>query len=123
MTSKRARVDLALTEVYNSLPTMACKGLCLDWCDGHIPMTARERARIRETGQRPPPVDQEGPCSALAADGGCSIYAVRPLICRLWGSVENMTCPHGCVPEGGMLSRTEGAQAVARVVAIAGEAT
>lgn len=31
-------------------------------------------------------------------DGRCSVYVVRPLLCRLWGMVDKMRCPHGCVP-------------------------
>jgi hypothetical protein len=42
-------------------------------------------------------VDEHLTCSLLV-DGRCSAYAVRPLICRLWGSVASMRCPHGCVP-------------------------
>jgi len=27
---------------------------------------------------------------------GCAIYERRPLICRLFGHIERMVCPHGC---------------------------
>ena len=32
--------------------------------------------------------------------GGCGIYEVRPMICRLFGAVDApmMECPHGCGP-------------------------
>ena len=32
----------------------------------------------------------------------CKVYAVRPMICRLFGAVDHpkLTCPHGCRPEG-----------------------
>jgi hypothetical protein len=35
----------------------------------------------------------------LLRQGRCTVYAVRPLICRLWGVVESMPCPWGCRPE------------------------
>jgi Fe-S-cluster containining protein len=28
----------------------------------------------------------------------CSIYSVRPLVCRLYGVSNGMQCPHGCQP-------------------------
>lgn len=33
------------------------------------------------------------------ARGLCSIYEQRPLICRLFGLVEGMRCPYGCIPD------------------------
>lgn len=36
-------------------------------------------------------------CNFLHNDK-CSIYEDRPLICRLWGAVKQMRCPHGCKP-------------------------
>ena len=38
-------------------------------------------------------------CTLLDVHGACSVYAYRPLICRLWGTVKRMQCPHGCEPE------------------------
>ncbi len=32
-------------------------------------------------------------------EGRCSVYEVRPLICRLWGATEAMPCPFGCEPD------------------------
>ena len=31
--------------------------------------------------------------------GECSVHAIRPMICRLWGLTKSMACPFGCVPE------------------------
>ena len=28
----------------------------------------------------------------------CTVYAVRPMICRLWGVTTDMACPWGCQP-------------------------
>jgi hypothetical protein len=42
-------------------------------------------------------------CSALDGVGRCSVYEERPLLCRLWGAVEKMTCQFGCVPADGWL--------------------
>jgi Fe-S-cluster containining protein len=37
-------------------------------------------------------------CDKLSG-GRCTVYPDRPLICRLFGVVEQMRCPFGCVPE------------------------
>jgi hypothetical protein len=47
-------------------------------------------------------------CPALTAVGRCRIYSDRPMVCRLWGVVESMPCPYGCLPEGGLLSDVDG---------------
>ncbi len=44
-----------------------------------------------------------GLCPYLTDDFACSIYPARPVICRLWGAVEELPCAHGCAPEGGRL--------------------
>lgn len=44
----------------------------------------------------------------LTADRRCGVYEVRPLICRLWGIIESLPCPYGCVPEGGYLPDEDG---------------
>ena len=30
--------------------------------------------------------------------GRCTVYAARPMICRLWGVAQGMACPWGCQP-------------------------
>ena len=32
-------------------------------------------------------------------DGGCAVYAERPVICRLFGTTSRLACPHGRRPE------------------------
>lgn len=43
----------------------------------------------------------------LLKDGRCSIYADRPLLCRLFGAVPKMACPFGCKPDGGFMKRRD----------------
>jgi hypothetical protein len=47
-------------------------------------------------------------CPALSLVGRCTVYEVRPMLCRLWGAVEGMRCDRGCLPVGGLLSDVEG---------------
>ena len=65
-------------------------------------MTREEFLRIRATlGDRPDPPQREraagqmsAPCRFYAPDlPGCTVYAARPLICRLFGLVEWLPCP------------------------------
>jgi Fe-S-cluster containining protein len=42
-------------------------------------------------------------CRMLSSFGRCQVYAVRPLVCRLWGTMQAqypyMHCRFGCEPE------------------------
>lgn len=101
----------SLERIYRAVPTVACRGLCSDSC-GPIDMSIEERRRIAAHGVNIPPAAdaltaiREGrpvaDCPALD-DGRCTVYDDRPLICRLWGAVESMPCPHGCEATPGLL--------------------
>lgn len=101
--STAARIPLpqadvrALEAIYAELPVVECKGLCQQAC-GPIGLTRLENRRIRRAIGREPSARGNLSCSLLTPDGRCEAYAFRPLICRLWGVVEAMRCPFGCVP-------------------------
>jgi Fe-S-cluster containining protein len=102
-----------LEEIYASLPGVMCKGLCHDSC-GVIPIAPIERENMAEyTGKKVKcdptiviglhskhrvlrPKDDELNCPYLK-DKRCSIHPARPLVCRMYGVVSGMPCPHGCV--------------------------
>jgi hypothetical protein len=43
-------------------------------------------------------------CDMLGPGGGCSVYDMRRVICRLFFKIEGLfPCPQGLEPEGGML--------------------
>lgn len=87
----------ALDALYATLPAMACQGRCQAAC-GPVALTKLEVTRLRRTTTLPTRNVPTPPCPLLR-QGRCSVYAVRPLICRAWGAVESMQCPHGCQPE------------------------
>jgi Fe-S-cluster containining protein len=94
-----------LQEIYDEIPDIECKGECHESC-GPIAYSDAEANRIEQSGESPPePVSGSHRCDKLIPlVKKCSIYEDRPLICRLFGVVEGMKCPHGCKPEGGYLS-------------------
>lgn len=38
-------------------------------------------------------------CEFITVNGNCDVYSLRPLMCRLFGVVRELACPHGCQPE------------------------
>ena len=115
MGNARKRADAELTAIYAEVPDMLdCKGLCHDSC-GPIPLTKREWQRLDMRGVQIPDAMKaveeiaatggEWSCPALV-DNRCSAYDVRPLICRLYGTVDipSLRCTHGCRPKGGYLT-------------------
>lgn len=94
MTYAEALAQLQALEA--SLPTLACQGHCTECC-GPLGMSQLEFVRVR----RATPLrlaESQTPTCPLLKRGRCTVYAVRPLICRLWGIVETMPCPWGCRP-------------------------
>jgi len=90
------------TQIYAKVPTFRCKGLCQSNCS-IISCSNWEASRAHECAQ---PNDVTDPywCPFLS-DGRCSIYEIRPLICRLYGAAVGLECPHGCEVDGELLTK------------------
>lgn len=90
-----------LAEVYKQIPAAICPpgcGQCCGptfpslaelrhiqaWCDAHH-VVFKDFLAIAEDGN----------CPYLAPDKGCTIYPVRPFICRLLGASIDLPCPVG----------------------------
>lgn len=103
---RRERLDALYTE----LPKLECAGRCSRSC-GPIGMSRVEWQRMCKTaGEERKATTLTCP---LLEDDRCSVYAVRPMICRLWGLVITMPCPWGCIPDR-YLSEVEGFEFMAR---------
>jgi Fe-S-cluster containining protein len=110
----RRGAESALAALYDGLPTIQCQGKCHTHC-GPIAVTPFEDRRMAEAsgGSLPimmPAVDVDtGLNCALLVNKRCSIYESRPLICRLFGLVDDplMRCPYGCVPVPRYLTNEE----------------
>lgn len=110
-----AWMDLAILE--SQLPTLACQQRCQESC-GPIEMSEAEWERIAaRIGNQDLSCDAQTLTCPLLVEGQCSVYPVRPMICRLWGLTEAMRCPHGCEPAR-WLSRAEADQFLAQAEAI-----
>lgn len=107
-----------LDALYQQLPTIACKGLCSEAC-GPIVMSMAEAERLKKADQwrRQPAIRADLTCVYLTERQRCSVYPVRPLICRAWGLVKRMSCMHGCVPSRWLsdLEFVEIAKAIERI--------
>lgn len=85
--------------LYARIPSIACKRKCQAAC-GPVAGSRVEVERITMLyGLRPLGGEDGAQCGYLDVRGLCVAYAQRPLICRLWGVVPEMRCPHGCEPE------------------------
>ena len=83
-----------LRKIYSEIPKFECKPKCVDCC-GPIMFTALEYHLIGK--KIPQPNSMRCP---FVEKGGCSIYENRPLVCRLFGAVQDkrIMCSFGCCP-------------------------
>jgi uncharacterized protein len=109
------QTERELARIYAEIPAMNCKQLCQECC-GPIPATRLEFNRMVDAFGSTPEhrelrVKAESGQDAgnhvyincvtcpMLRDGKCSVYDVRPLICRLWGTTQRLRCPFGCTPQ------------------------
>jgi Fe-S-cluster containining protein len=85
-----------LEAIYRDVPRLQCKGLCASTCCGPVILHEPEHRRMIDAGGAQQ--HHGGGCGWLK-DGRCTVYAVRPLVCRVYGTVPALRCPHGCEPE------------------------
>ncbi len=91
-----------IEDVYSLIPTFQCIPGCIECCRdfGVASRTAVEEQRIREylRAQGREPVPMRGTTCPYVCEQGCTIYPVRPLICRLYGTAVNYQCINGARP-------------------------
>lgn len=94
-----------LEALYAALPSLACRGLCGHSCSTHVDASAVERERIAAAGVDLDEATVDGGCPALSralvASGRCTVYAVRPMVCRLWGPRPRCRARTGARPTAG----------------------
>lgn len=112
----RLSIITELEALYRRIPAVDCRRKCQECC-GPILCSSEEWRRIRESG-RLIRIGDSLNCPLLV-DGACSVYAIRPLICRLWGAVKAMRCPFGCRPKR-WLSDLEAGKLMERALELSG---
>lgn len=120
---RSAKPSPELQAIWNRVPEMKdCQGRCHTSC-GPVPVSGAERKVIEDQGKDIGIKDgMLGPmtCSLLSPDGSCSIYSVRPLMCRIWGASKFLPCPYGCVPER-YITEVEAWEMLNEIAALTGE--
>ena len=94
---KPSEIHEQLDAIYASIPNLDCQRKCQECC-GPILCSGVEFRRMKDASLVPLGKMKGMDCPALIG-GSCAVYSVRPIICRLWGVVKEMACPHGCLPE------------------------
>jgi uncharacterized protein len=104
-----AQRERAIRRLYATIPEHAlqCRGLCHDSC-GAIAYSEAEARHIAYKYGSPPMANgfERGEftrpgdimCDKLTPTKRCGIYEDRPMICRVYGLLRALECPHGCVP-------------------------
>lgn len=122
-TEKLKKID----ELLSGLPTFQCKEGCFDCC-GPVKLSRLEYLRcIKVSGRSAKDVKQQMQnnlkqgiyaCSLLDTETKkCTVYEVRPAICRLFGVVKGeLLCPHGYAPESSALISDEQSREILRKV-------
>ncbi|WP_435627696.1 YkgJ family cysteine cluster protein [Candidatus Ferrigenium straubiae] len=121
--TKLAKIDALLS----AIPAFQCKEGCYDCC-GPVELSRLEYMRcIQASGRSAEDVrlqmqnnQKQGiyTCPLLDANTKkCSVYEVRPAICRLFGVVKGeLICPHGYAPESSTMLSNKQARDILRKV-------
>lgn len=92
-----------LEDLYAAIPQTACKGLCWESCIAGVRAHPEEHRRMRNLAENRPTIAKvgHGQCRYLTLARRCSVYEARPLICRLYGAIDNalIGCEYGCCDE------------------------
>ena len=79
---------------------MKCLPGCSDCC-GPIVFNKQEWKRVTDKRKA------TGLTCPYVSESGCAIYAQRPIICRIFGTVPGLPCPHGCKPDNPLSENDE----------------
>ena len=124
---KLARIDAILS----TIPSFKCKEGCADCC-GPIRLSRLEYHRcVKVSGRTAQDVrrhmeknvkQKTYQCPLLDKKSNrCSVYAVRPAICRIFGTTKELSCPHGYAPDSAHILSEEKAREILALVDELGE--
>lgn len=93
---------MEIQDLYQLIPQMICIPNCVECCtEFGIPSRTKVedmyiKAFLEEHKMVIKPAS--GTKCPYVTENGCSIYPVRPLICRLYGTSKNYPCKKGVLP-------------------------
>lgn len=89
-------------DIYNLIPDFMCTNGCHECCQNFgVPSRTRtegERIKAYLKKNAMKPVKAQGNTCPHLNKSGCTIYPVRPLICRLYGTSPNYRCKMKVAP-------------------------
>lgn len=92
-------MDVRLKQIYDRIPEMECIPGCTDCCGPNLWAKAEWQNItnwLKAHGRRERYA--QGLDCPYIRENKCSIYEVRPIICRLFGVTEKLACPCGRGP-------------------------
>lgn len=94
-------MNVKLEDIYSQIPRATCVDGCGKCCGPVFPSSAevrniKEWCLRRHMGYRDfLEITEGGHCPYLTTDMRCSIYPVRPFLCRMLGASSDTPCPVG----------------------------
>lgn len=99
---------IQIQKIADRIPAFECIPGCTDCC-GPVPFSPSEWEAVTEKKDMPTTDTAEllmklsqgvsVTCPYAVKEVGCAIYEQRPIMCRIYGTVEDLRCPHGKRPE------------------------
>ncbi|MGO4306521.1 YkgJ family cysteine cluster protein [Cupriavidus sp. RAF12] len=80
------------------IPTFECTPGCHDCC-GPVTTSTEEMSRLPAKSDAEHEIALANLSCPHLDTKGCSVYAERPLICRLFGTTPRLACPNGNRPD------------------------
>lgn len=106
-------MDSKLEKIYSQIPKSTCPDGCGACCGPVFPSLAELR-NIKDWSAEHHvefrdflDVDSEGFCPYLGKNKKCTIYPVRPFLCRILGASTELPCPIGKCRASKMLNRPQ----------------
>jgi hypothetical protein len=89
--------DREIDDLRQRIPSFKCVVGCHDCC-GPITASSEEMARLPMKTEQEHQDALDNLCCTYLGEKGCTVYAQRPLICRLFGTTPRLLCPNGKRP-------------------------
>jgi len=91
-----------IDDIYNLIPDFMCTNGCHECCQNFgVPSRTGiedERIKVFLNKNAMKPGKAHGTTCPYSNESGCTIYPVRPLICRLYGTSSNYRCKMDVAP-------------------------